>query len=73
MLYRFPRLASHPEAAATLMAALSVPLATLPLEEGRVKAVLLSYLEANTAAFPCHVGEDLDEEIRTLLLLYLVS
>ena len=57
------------------MAALSVPLATLPLQqqaEGEVKAVLLSYLEANSASFPCYLGEDMTEETRTVMLLYLV-
>lgn len=72
---RFPRLAGHPEAASTLLAVLSLPLATtLPLEEeGQVRTVLVSYLEANSASFPCHVGEDLDEETRTVMLLYLSS
>jgi polyhydroxyalkanoate synthesis regulator protein len=56
------------------MAALSVPLASLPGHSGEeMEAVLLSYLEANTAAFPCHLGEDMEEDAKTVMLIYLVG
>lgn len=67
---RFPRLSS-PEAVSTLLAALSVPLASLSDGSQEVEAVLFSYLEANSSSFPCHLGGEMDEESRTVMLFYL--
>ena len=50
-----------------------MPLASLPDSgEEEVEAVLMSYLEANSVSFPCHLGDELDEEAKTVMLVYLV-
>jgi hypothetical protein len=69
---RFPRLSS-PESVSTLVAALSVPLASLPASGQEVDRLLLAHMEANTAAFPSQLGHDMDEEKRMLMLLHLVG
>ncbi len=69
---RFPRLSS-PESVSTLVAALSVPLASLPASGQEADRLLVAHMEANTAAFPSQLGHDMDEEKRMLMLLHLVG
>jgi len=72
LLGRYPSL-STPQSISSLTTWLSTPGLLPPEDEDMAAGVLLSYLEEQGSGFPCLVGQDMEEDQKQQMLLFLAS